>query len=262
MLGFKTPSPNLKIVSAFEFRGSECRRCVSNHEMAIGFPSGTIALMLVLASASPRRSELLRNAGIPFVVQPAHVDERRNAGEAPEDYAKRLAREKARAVFSQRSQDTVLGADTIVVVDSEILEKPRDKDDAMRMLRLLAGRSHRVITGVCLIKAVSSFQFQVSSETGVAAKLSGSQTPETRNLKLETPFEDVRAETSEVWMRDLSRDEIEEYVASGEPMDKAGAYAIQGIASRWIYKIVGCYFNVVGLPVPLVYRMLRESGKA
>jgi septum formation protein len=189
---------------------------------------------LVLASASPRRSELLRNAGIAFTVQPAHVDERMLAGEAPEEYAKRLAREKARAVSQQRPGETVLGADTIVVVDSEVLEKPRDQADAARMLRLLSGRSHRVITGVCVIKAVSSSEFQVSS------------------------IEDVRAATTEVWMRDLSEEEIQEYVASGEPMDKAGAYAIQGIASRWIWKIVGCYFNVVGLPVPLVYRMLQD----
>jgi septum formation protein len=185
---------------------------------------------LVLASASPRRSELLRNAGIAFTVQPAHVDERMLAGETPEEYAKRLAREKAQAVSQQRTGETVLGADTIVVVDSEVLEKPRDQADAARMLRLLSGRSHRVITGVCVIKAVSS-------------------------------IEDVRAATTEVWMRDLSEEEIQEYVASGEPMDKAGAYAIQGTASRWIWKIVGCYFNVVGLPVPLVYRMLQELSE-
>jgi len=152
------------------------------------------------------------------------------AGEAPEEYARRLAREKAQAVSQQRPGETVLGADTIVVVDSEVLEKPRDQADAARMLRLLSGRSHRVITGVCVIKAVSS-------------------------------IEDVRAATTEVWMRDLSEEEIQEYVASGEPMDKAGAYAIQGIASRWIWKIVGCYFNVVGLPVPLVYRMLQERSE-
>jgi septum formation protein len=192
---------------------------------------------LVLASASPRRSELLRNAGITFTVQPAHVDERMLAGEAPEEYAKRLAREKAQAVSQQRPGETVLGADTIVVVDSQVLEKPRDQADAARMLRLLSGRSHRVITGVCVIKAVSSSESQVSS------------------------LEDVRAATTEVWMRNLSEEEIKEYVASGEPMDKAGAYAIQGTASRWIWKIVGCYFNVVGLPVPLVYRMLQELSE-
>jgi septum formation protein len=193
---------------------------------------------LVLASASPRRSELLRNAGIPFVVQPAHVDERMLAGEAPEAYARRLAQEKARAVFRQNRGERVLGADTIVVVDSHVLEKPRDTADAARMLRLLSGRSHRVITGVCLI---------------CPTEVAGGQLPV-------ASVEDVRAEITEVWMRDLSEEEIQEYIASGEPMDKAGAYAIQGIASRWIPKIVGCYFNVVGLPVPLLYRMLRESS--
>ena len=196
---------------------------------------------LVLASASPRRSELLRNAGIAFVALPAHVDESMLAGESPEDYARRLAREKARAVFHQRPQEIVLGADTIVVVDAQVLGKPRDPADAARMLRLLSGRSHRVITGVCLAYPRSQPEL------------------ETRNSKLETVFEDVRAETTEVWMRDISEEEITEYVASGEPMDKAGAYAIQGIASRWIFRIVGCYFNVVGLPVPLVYTMLKEG---
>jgi septum formation protein len=195
-------------------------------------------LPLVLASASPRRSELLRNAGIPFVVQPADVDERMLPGEAPETYARRLAAEKARAVFRQRPQARVLGADTIVVVDSHVLEKPRDPADAARMLRLLSGRSHRVITGVCLIcpAEVASCQSPVAS------------------------LEDVRAEATEVWMRELADGEIQEYIASGEPLDKAGAYGIQGIASRWISRIVGCYFNVVGLPVPLVYRMLRENS--
>ena len=176
------------------------------------------------------------------------------AGEAPEEYAKRLAREKARAVSQQRPGETVLGADTIVVVDSEVLEKPRDQADAARMLRLLSGRSHRVITAVCLISPLLP-------QSGTGQLQPGVPDPrllETRNSKLETAFEDVRAATTEVWMRDLSEEEIQEYVASGEPMDKAGAYAIQGIASRWIWKIVGCYFNVVGLPVPLVYRMLQD----
>jgi len=207
---------------------------------------------LVLASASPRRSELLRNAGIAFTVQPAHVDERMLAGEAPEEYAKRLAREKAQAVSQQRPGETVLGADTIVVVDSEVLEKPRDQADAARMLRLLSGRSHRVITGVCLISPLLPQSGIDQLQPGVPDP----RLPETRNSKLETAFE-----TTEVWMRNLSQEEIQEYVASGEPMDKAGAYAIQGIASRWIWKIVGCYFNVVGLPVPLVYQMLQESSE-
>ncbi|HZR27345.1 MAG TPA: Maf family protein [Terriglobales bacterium] len=215
---------------------------------------------LVLASASPRRSELLRNAGIAFTVQPAHVDESMLAGEAPEDYAQRLAREKARAIFCRRPQEMVLGADTIVVVDSQVLGKPCDAADAARMLRLLSGRSHRVITGVCLACPPSQ-----SAIYGDNRKIQDSEL-ETQNLsgraadmKLETVFEDVRAEITEVWMRDLSEEEIQEYVASGEPMDKAGAYAIQGIASRWVYRIVGCYFNVVGLPVPLVYTMLKEG---
>jgi septum formation protein len=201
---------------------------------------------LVLASASPRRSELLRNAGIAFVAQPAHVDESMLAGELPEDYARRLAREKAGAVFRERPREIVLGADTIVVVDSQVLGKPRDRSDAARMLRLLSGRSHRVITGICLVYPPSQSATQdLELETG--------------NLKLETPIEDVRAETTEVWMRDISEEEIRDYVASGEPMDKAGAYAIQGIASRWIFRIVGCYFNVVGLPVPLLHTMLKKG---
>ena len=187
---------------------------------------------LVLASASPRRSELLRNAGFHFTVHAAHVDEAKLPDERPLEHATRLAGEKARAIRQQYPDDLVLGADTIVVVENEVLGKPRDAADAARMLRLLSGRSHRVLTGVCL---------------------TGPQ-PSGKN------FEDVRAETTEVFVRTLSGEEIAAYIATGEPMDKAGAYAIQGRASRWIPKIVGCYFNVVGLPVPLVSGMLREHG--
>jgi septum formation protein len=194
--------------------------------------------MIVLASASPRRRELLGNAGISFAVQAADIDERPLAGESPQDCAVRLAREKALAVFRSRPQDCVLGADTIVVVDEAILGKPCDADDAARMLRLLAGRTHAVITGVCLVGPVVSGQGSVASE---AEALTGS-------------------ETTLVTFCELSDDEIGEYVATGEPMDKAGAYAIQGIASRWIPRIEGDYSNVVGLPVALVYRMLRERG--
>ncbi len=192
--------------------------------------------MIVLASASPRRQELLRNAGIAFTVQAADILETPRDGEAPRALAERLAREKAQAVFCRRPNDVVLGADTIVVVDGvadgQILGKPRDAEDAVRMLRLVSGGSHQVITGVCLMGPGDS----------------------------EAGFEDVRSETTLVTMAALREEDIDSYIATGEPMDKAGAYAIQGIASRWISRIEGDYFNVVGLPVALVYKMLRERG--
>jgi septum formation protein len=201
---------------------------------------------IVLASASPRRQELLSNAGIPFTVQPAEIDETPLAGEAARDCAERLAREKALAVFQNRPQEWVLGADTIVVVDDVILGKPRDADDAARMLRLLSGRTHAVITGVCLVGPVASSQFPVgpaaSCQLPVASKT------------------ETASETTLVTMSELSDKEIRGYIATGEPMDKAGAYAIQGIASRWIPRIEGDYSNVVGLPVALVYAMLRGRG--
>jgi septum formation protein len=181
-------------------------------------------MLLILASASPRRSELLDNAGISFTVEPAHIPEQPLPGEPPLQYAQRLARDKARAVYARHSDDPVLGADTVVVVDEHLLEKPRDKADAARMLRMLSGRAHQVITGVCLI-----------------AK----------------GYEKTEAETTEVRFSMLSESEIAHYVQTGEPMDKAGAYAIQGMASRWVERIDGCYFNVVGLPVPRVCRMLQ-----
>jgi septum formation protein len=185
-------------------------------------------MMLVLASASPRRGELLRNAGIAFVAQAAEIDETPMTGESPRECAERLAREKAVAVHGQRPGELVLGADTMVVVDGAILGKPADAADAARMLRMLSGRTHEVITGVCLVGPVGG--------------------------------ESVRSEVTRVTMSELPEDAIRDYVASGEPMDKAGAYAIQGMASRWIPRIEGDYANVVGLPVALVYRMLRERG--
>jgi|ERR1700722_4996278 septum formation protein len=183
--------------------------------------------MLVLASASPRRKELLRNAGIAFEVEPANIPEEPLPGETARAYAERLAREKALVVSQKRPNDAILGADTIVVIDNQILGKPADQADAARMLRLLSGRRHQVITGICLI---------VDSEAKVAS------------------------ETTSVVMSEISGAEIQSYVATGEPMDKAGAYAIQGIASRWIPRIEGDYSNVVGLPVALVYRMLQQAG--
>jgi septum formation protein len=196
--------------------------------------------MLVLASASPRRQELLRNAGIPFTVQPADIDEAPLAGESPRLCAERLAREKAIAVFQRQPTQVVLGADTIVVVDNAILGKPRDHDDAARMLRLLSGRTHEVITGVCLIHPSRD-------DLGLTA---GTQKPELESA----------SDSTLVTMRQLSENEIRDYIATGEPMDKAGAYAIQGIASRWIPRIEGDYSNVVGVPVALVYAILTERG--
>ena len=183
--------------------------------------------MIVLASQSPRRAELLRNAGIEFHVEPAHIPEEKLAEESPAEYVQRLAREKANAVFEKLGgRETVLGADTTVVIDGGILEKPGNAEDAARMLRALSGRKHTVLTGVCL-------------------KGDG--------------FEDVQVEETVVYFAKLSEEEIAEYVATGEPMDKAGAYGIQGMASRWSERIEGDYFNIVGLPVPRVYRMLRDS---
>jgi septum formation protein len=208
--------------------------------------------MIVLASASPRRQQLLRSAGIPFTVQPAEIDETPHPGESPPHCAARLAREKALYVFKSRPGEWVLGADTIVVIDEAILGKPRDENDAARMLRLLSGRTHRVITGVCLGgDKVACGQWAAASEA---------KPLKTEDRELRTWVEDARSETTLVTMSDLSDPEIRSYIATGEPMDKAGAYAIQGIASRWISRVEGDYSSVVGLPVALVYRMLMERS--
>jgi septum formation protein len=187
--------------------------------------------MLILASASPRRRELLAQAGFAFEVRPAHVNEDPKPGEDAIAYVTRLAREKAQAVFDAvgDADAVVLGADTTVEVDGQILAKPEDAADAARMLRLLSGRTHRVMTGVALV---------TRGRTEVAAEVTG-----------------VRFVT-------LSDAEIEAYVATGEPMDKAGAYAIQGRAGRWIPRVEGCYFNVVGLPLALVTTMLESVQAA
>ena len=183
--------------------------------------------MLILASASPRRAELLRSAGIEFTAEAADLHEERQRGESPVDYSRRLARDKARAIAQLRPQAFVLGADTDVCVDDRILGKPRDAADATQMLRLLNDRWHEVTTGVCLISP------------------GGAE-------------EDIAHETTRVQFSKLREQEIAAYVATGEPMDKAGAYAIQGWASRWIPRIEGDYSNVVGLPVALVYRLLTR----
>jgi septum formation protein len=179
---------------------------------------------LILASASPRRAELLRSAGFQFVVRLPAIDESVRHGEEPRDYVLRLAVEKAGAV-TREVGDVVLAADTTVVVDDEILGKPIDDADAVRMVRRLAGRSHQVLSGVCVL-----------SGDGVDARLA----------------------VTDVEFGPMDDDEIAWYVATGEPMDKAGAYGIQGACSRFIVRVNGSYSNVVGLPIAVVYDMLKR----
>ncbi len=195
---------------------------------------------LILASGSPRRRELLAQAGYAFRAQAADIVEDVRAGEDPIGYVTRLARQKAEAVYAAVSTEAgrnagpnaeaadglvVLGADTSVIVDGLILGKPSDEEDAARILRMLSGRTHRVVTGVCVVTA------------------RGVQTA---------------AEVTAVKFLTLSEEEIRGYIATGEPMDKAGAYGIQGRAARWIPRIEGCYFNVMGLPLALVCTLLEN----
>jgi septum formation protein len=200
--------------------------------------------MLVLASASPRRRDLLAQAGYAFKVIPAEIQEDLNPGETPIGYVLRLAREKVEAVaalpdfkaFTQTHQEPamILGADTTVVApNGEILGKPEDDADAARMLRLLAGATHQVITGVALIAPTEIAPTDTAAITEVAA------------------------EVTYVTMLTPSEEDIARYIATGEPHGKAGAYAIQGQAARWIPRIHGCYFNVVGLPLALVASMIE-----
>ncbi|MGD0497981.1 MAG: Maf family protein [Bryobacteraceae bacterium] len=180
-------------------------------------------MALILASQSPRRAEILRLAGIPFTVRTAPVDEAPLRGEKPEQYAQRLAEMKALAVPAS-AEEIVLGADTIVAIDGQMLGKPAGEADARRMIAMLAGRRHEVITGICLRRGARLVRDWAATQ---------------------------------VWFTPMSEREIADYASSGEPLDKAGAYAIQGLASKFIEKIEGCYFNVVGLPVALLYRHLR-----
>ena len=181
---------------------------------------------LVLASGSPRRRELLTRAGFRFEVQVSNVEELRRQDEDAIRFATRLAREKAEDVFARCEPGVVvLGADTVVVCDGEVMGKPADAADAERMLLRLSGRTHQVVTGVAVVWREASAE--------------------------------VAAELTQVTMRTISPQEVSDYVAGGEPMDKAGAYAIQGHAGRWIPRINGCYFNVVGLPLALVTSLLE-----
>jgi septum formation protein len=190
-------------------------------------------LKLILASASPRRSEILRNAGLQFEIRKTDVDESRLADEVPGDYVRRLALSKslsAAAEYRELDNEALfLGADTVVVVDAEILGKPASQDDARSMLHRLSGRVHEVHTGLALLR-----------------------TPGAERRVVE--------EITRVHFVSLSEQEIESYIATGEPFDKAGAYAIQGIGGRYVTRIEGCYFNVMGLPLAKLWSLLRELG--
>jgi len=193
----------------------------------------TLKSKLILASSSPRRAEILRNAGFDFAVVPAHVDETRRPNERPADYVRRLAEEKARTVARQLAKDAfgessfIIGADTVVVIDTEILGKPSSPTNAREMLRRLSGKTHEVYTGLAVLQGNDS-----AIRTAV--------------------------ETTRVTFAALSEKEIEDYIATGEPFDKSGAYAIQGRGGKFISRIEGCYFNVMGLPLARLYAMLHD----
>jgi septum formation protein len=186
----------------------------------------------MLASASPRRRELLAQAGYSFDIEAADIDETPRSNEAPSAYVQRLAEEKAQAVLAKhtsfRGNLLVLGADTTVVCDNEILAKPDNAEDAKRMLRKLSGRTHEVLTGIA-----------VATRNGTSSAV----------------------ETTEVVFSEVPESELDRYCATSEPLDKAGAYGIQGYAARWIPRIVGDYFNVMGLPIARVVRLIEQSAR-
>lgn len=188
-----------------------------------------VPVRLILASNSPRRQELLRNAGFDFEVRSCQIPEDLpHRDEIPADFARRIARAKALCVAGASAPgNLVLGADTVVLINGKLLGKPTGRHEATRMLRLLSGHTHQVITGVCLVRAPDQ-------------------------------IEALSHETTFVTFRVLDDQEIRAYVESREPFDKAGGYAIQGLASRFVTRIAGCYFNVVGLPIPLLYEMLKR----
>ncbi len=189
-------------------------------------------MRIILASGSPRRVEVLRSAGIHFEVVATHVDEARQPNEQAEELVRRLAEAKARRAARAAGRDVptiVVGADTAVVVDGLLLGKPASAEEAREMLRRLSGRTHSVITGLAAIRLPDG-----------AAR--------------------TELETTRVSFALLTAEEVEDYVASGEPFDKAGAYAIQGCGGRFVTRVEGCYFNVMGLPLARLYRILRELG--
>jgi len=189
----------------------------------------TLPTELVLASSSPRRLEILQGLGLRFSVQPADVDESRQPGEEPKIYVERVARDKAEAQAGEGR--LVIAADTIVLFEGEVLTKPRDPKHARKMLGRLAGREHQVLTALTVLV----------TRSGVARTLSV-------------------VERSRVSLGAMTDDEIHWYVGTGEPLDKAGSYAIQGLGSLFVASIDGNYSNVVGLPVPALFRLVAEAG--
>ena len=188
-----------------------------------------IVSKIVLASTSPRRAELLKQIGVEFELASGNVQERPHPDEAPADYITRLARAKVMAVAREREAGLIVGADTVVVLDGQLLGKPKDEADAERMLRSLSGRWHAVMTGVALHDVTTGQEVAAFDKTLVR-------------------------------FARLSNQEIDWYVKTGEPMDKAGAYGIQGLGGLFVDEIAGNYYNVVGLPLPLVYRLARRLG--
>ncbi|KNZ69569.1 maf protein [Thermincola ferriacetica] len=184
---------------------------------------------IILASASPRRRELLDAVGLPYQVQVSAIDEKIPAAMTPADTAMNLALQKAQNVAGKFASGIVIGADTIVVLNGHVLGKPKDKTDAVNMLQALRGTTHQVITGLAVIDAEDGKTVQAFEET-------------------------------EVCFKNISDDDINAYVATGEPMDKAGAYGIQGLGGLFVAGIRGCYFNVVGLPIPLLAEILKGFG--
>jgi septum formation protein len=187
-------------------------------------------MKLILASASARRAQILRDAGLPFQIISSAIDEALMEGESPQDLVRRLAEQKAQLVAARAvGPAIVVGADTVVVLEGKILGKPRSAEEARAMLEQLSGRTHAVITGIALIR-----------------------------LPDEAARQEV--ETTEVTFAPMTAEEISGYVSTGEPFDKAGAYAIQGRGGRHVTRIEGDYFNVVGLPLGKLYRLLKELG--
>ncbi len=186
-------------------------------------------MTLILASESPRRAELLRQVAIPFRVMAPAVSEELNGRPSPEEMVAQLALRKARAVSDRLPDGYVLGADTVVLHGETVLGKPVDSDDAARMLRILSGGRHSVLTGLALVNAATGYLLE-------------------------------RFSLTQVWVKTLADSEIRAYIATGEPFDKAGAYAIQGKGALLVEKIEGCYFNVVGLPLSLLNEMIAEMN--